>query len=280
MNAAKLLLMNRRREIELAIAGVAIITLMVSLVRRTGPVTQLSRRDVPLGVEGAVIIRYSGPRLVARPYRRGASVNVRIAEEVQQGSTRVYDVRYVVTLPGEFDLMEYLTSVEGVALDDLPPFKVNGQTSLTRDIETRIREIENTGVQIWHWYYETLVALAVVWVLWLLALIRFGRRKAPPQQPPPPPEPSLAERIAGYLAALARGDLSVEDKARLEILLLRHWRERLSPQPERMAVACRQIQQEASAGPAYRSLEAWLHDPAATVDPLEILKRCDPFARP
>lgn len=274
--------MNRRRVIQLAIACVAVsalVTMAVVFARRTGPITQPSGRDVPLGVEGAVIIRSAGPRLVARPYRRGASVNVRIAEEVQQGSTRVYDVRYVVTLPGEFDLMEYLTSAEGVARDDLPPFKVNGQTRLTRDIETRIREIEDVEVRIWHWYYETLAALAVFWVLWLLALILIGRRKAPPRTPPPPPEPSLAEQIAGYLAALGRGELSVADKARLEILLLRHWRERLSPQPEGMAVACRRMQQEANLGPAYRSLEAWLHNPAAAVDPVEIVERCDPFAR-
>ena len=182
----------------------------------------------------------------------------------------------MVALPGEFDLREYLTSEEGIALDDLPPFKVCGQTRLTKDIETRIRAMEDVGVHFWHWYYETLAGLAVAWVLWLLGLILIGRRKRLRRQAPPPPEPSPADLMAGYFAALARGDLSVGDKARLEILLLRYWRERLCPQPERMAAACRQMQRDAGVGQAYQALEAWLHDPAGAVGPAEILHHCDP----
>lgn len=269
---------RHRWVIRLAIACTAICALAAATAAvfwpRPKPIAQNSERGVPLGVEQAVIIRYAGPRLVVRPYRRGASVTVRIAHEAQQGASRVYDVRYVVTLPGEFDLVEYLASAEGVALDDLPSFKVRGETRLTKDIETRILEIEDVGVHIWHWYYETLAALGAAWVLWFVGLVVIGRRKRPPRPAPPPREPSLAELIAGYLAALARGDLSVDDKARLEILLLRHWRQRLSPQPDRMAAACRQMQREAGVGEAYASLEAWLHDPAAAVGPAEVLKRC------
>jgi hypothetical protein len=221
--------------------------------------------DVPLGVEEAVIVRYSGPRLVARPYRRGASVNLRIANVVEQGAIRVYDVRYVVNLPGEFDLTDYLTSSDGSPIDDLPSFKVRGLTSLTKDIETRIQEIEDAGVHIWHWYYETLAALGVCWVGWLLGLIFVGRPKRPSKPPPAPAEPTIAERIERYLEMLARAELTVEDKARLEVLLLEHWRERLGLRRHRMASACRQIQQSDRLGQLYEKLAAWLHDPNADI---------------
>jgi hypothetical protein len=104
--------------------------------------------DVPLGVEEAVSIRYAGSRLIVRPYRRGASVTLRIAAEVPQGQTRVYDVRYVVNLPGEFNLLDYLTAADGSFLDGLPSFVVHGQTRLTKDIETRIRELETVPKQL------------------------------------------------------------------------------------------------------------------------------------
>jgi len=236
------------------------------------PATQHSDTDVPLGVEQAVIIRYSGPPLKARPYRRGASINLRIAGQAQQGGVRVYDIRYVVSLPGEFDLTEYLTSTDGRPIDDLPPFRVRGLTSLTKDIETRIQEIETVGVHIWHWYYESLVGAGVFWVAWLMGLIFLGRPKRPPQPPPAAPQPSVIEQIERLLAAMASRELTVEEKARLESLLLQHWRERLELDEQRMAAACRRIEASPEWGPVYGMRQAWLHNPRAGVGPEEFAR--------
>ncbi len=249
----------------------AAVTIVVVMRTREPEVTR-SDRDVPLGVEEAVIIRYSGSRLVARPYRRGASVNLRIANETQQGNVRVYDVRYVVSLPGEFDLTEYLTSADGRPISDLPSFKVRGLTSLTKDIETRIQEIEEVGVHVWHWHYETLTGLGILWIFWLMGLIFIGRPKRPPKITPPPPPPSVAERIARYLIALRKGELTVNEKAELEVLLLEHWRDRLDLRERRMAEACRQIQRNDDLGTVYGKLQAWLHAPNACTGPEEFLE--------
>jgi hypothetical protein len=230
------------------------------------PAAVRAETDAPLGVEEAVIIRYRGPRLVAQPYRRGASVNVRIADMVETQGTRIYDVRYVVNLPGEFDLTDYLTSADGQPIDDLPGFTVRGLTSLTKDIETRIQEIEDVGVHIGHWYYETLVLLAVLWIAWLIAMIIFNRRRRPTREPPPPPPPSIAERIERHLVTLREQGLSVEELAELETLLLSHWRGRLQLAERRMAAACRRIDSHEEVGDVYRKLIDWLHNPHAEVD--------------
>ena len=255
----------------------ATITFVVLRFRTSEP--ERSDTDVPLGVEEAMIVRYSGPRLVARPYRRGASVNLRVADEVQDGDMRVYDVRYVVNLPGEFDLTDYLASADGSPIDDLPSFQVRGLTSLTKDIETRIQGIEDVGVHVWHWYYETLAALSVFWIVWLLGLIFIGRPKRAAKRPPPPPEPSIAERIQRYLRVLARGELTIEEKAEFEVLLLEHWRERLDLQQHRMAAACRRIQRSDALGHVYEKLAAWLHDPKASVGPEDFLNTYAPHAQ-
>jgi hypothetical protein len=269
---------RRLRPIVVAIAcgAVCVVALVIALVlsRSTAPPAEEATLDVPLGVEEAVVISYQGPRLVARPYRRGASVNLRIAQEAARGPVRVYDIRYVISQPGEFDLAEYLAAADGTELSDLPRFKVRGLTSLTKDIETRIREIEDVGVHVGHWYYETLAGLGVLWIAWLGGLIWIGRPKRQQKEAPPPPEPSLAERIAQYFDALARGDLSAADKARLESLLLQHWRGRLDLREDRMAAACRRMQRNSSVGPAYDAVQSWLHAPNTPVDPAEVMRRC------
>ncbi len=149
-SSMRLNLRSRLRSRRLA-AGVllAVAGLVSGIVwYRSGPAESRSEHDVPLGVEEAVVIRYAGPRLVAQPYRRGASINLRIASQTEVDEVRVYDVRYVVNLPGEFALTDYLTSADGRPLDDLPVFTVRGLTSLTKDLETRIREIEDVGIHI------------------------------------------------------------------------------------------------------------------------------------
>ncbi len=254
------------------LAALAAAVTIVVVVQMREPEVTRSDRDVPLGVEEAVIIRYSGSRLVARPYRRGASVNLRIANEMQQGNIRVYDVRYVVSLPGEFDLTEYLTSADGRPISDLPSFKVRGLTSLTKDIETRIQEIEEVGVHVWHWYYETLTGLGIAWGFWLMGLIFIGRPKRPPKIAPPPPPPSVLERIARYLIALKEGELTVDEKAELEVLLLEHWRDRLDLRDGRMAESCRRIQRSDDLGTLYEKLQAWLHVPNSHSGPNEFVE--------
>ena len=242
------------------------------LLRSREPQLQRSDTEVPLGVEQAVIIRYSGPRLQARPYRRGASVNLRIADEVQRGRVRVYDIRYVISLPGDFDLTKYLTSTDGQPIDDLPPFPVRGLTSLTKDIETRIQDIEKVGVHIGHWYYESLVGAGLLWVAWLLGLVFIGRPKRSSTPPPAPRPPSLGEQIDRLLAALAQRELTTAEKAGLEALLLRHWREQLGLDEQRMAAACRGMEASPTWGRAYQQLQAWLHNPRAGVPSQEFVQ--------
>ena len=265
---------RRRRPVLLAaglVLAIAGLTLGIVWLRR-GPGERRSEHDVPLGVEEAVVIRYAGPRLVAQPYRRGASINLRVADETDLGELRVYDVRYVVNLPGEFELTDYLTSADGRPLDGLPSFTVRGLTSLSKDIETRIQEIEDVGIHIWHWYYETLAGLAAFWVLWLVALIFFGRRWRAIGPVLAPPAPSLAERLAHCLEAIAAGDDSVQRRSELEVLLLQCWRDRLGLQAVRMAEACRRMQQSDVLGELYNRLIAWLHHPGQRLTAAELLQ--------
>lgn len=232
--------------------------------------------NVPLGVEQAAIVTYSGPPVAVMPYKWGVAVNVRIAKITEQPSTRVYDVRYLVNRPGTFDLKDYLTAEDGGRLDGLPSFKFHGDPKLSKHLDARIQETEAAGVNVGGYYYLTLGALGVLWIGWLLLLIFYGRTKpAPPALTPP--EPTLAEQLRPLLAQLEAGTLDAAAKAKLEMLLLRRWREELAVTHAPMDTALDVIARDEKTRQPLRQLQHWLHHPASPVRREEIAAVIAPY---
>src|SRR5436190_13670711 len=122
--------------------------------------------NVPLGVEQAAIVTYSGPSVAVTPYKWGVAVNVRIAKVTEQPGTRIYDVRYIVNRAGTFDLKDYLTAEDGSRLDGLPSFKFNGDPKLSKELDNRIKETEEVSVDVVGHYYTTLVGSGIFWIVW------------------------------------------------------------------------------------------------------------------
>jgi hypothetical protein len=214
--------------------------------------------DVPLGVEEAVIITYSGNPIEPTPYKWGVAVNVRIAGVTERDNTRVYDVRYIVNRTGDFDLKDFLRSIDGKPAADLPSFKMRGSEKLSKGLDARIAETENFGISLHAWYYETLVGLAVFWIVWLLLLI-FWRRRKPVVVQEFHAEPTLADEIRRHLALLESGALDARQQAQLELMIFRQWRDqrRLGALP--MAEALEAFRADPEVSQAYAELENWLH---------------------
>src|SRR5436190_13468808 len=104
--------------------------------------------NVPLGVEQAAIVTYSGPSVAVTPYKWGVAVNVRIAKVIEQPGARIYDVRYIVNREGIFDLKDYLAAENGGQLDGLPSFKFHGDPKLSKQLDARIQETEAITVDV------------------------------------------------------------------------------------------------------------------------------------
>ncbi len=233
--------------------------------------------NVPLGVEQAAIVTYSGPPVAVTPYKWGVAVNVRIAKVIEQPGTRVYDVRYIVNRAGTFDLKDYLTAADGSRLDGLPSFKFNGDPKLSKRLDTRIRETEEVSVDVGGHYYATLAGLAVFWIAWLLLIIFYGRPKPPQAAVAAPPEPTLAEMLRAFLAQLGAGTLDAEAKAKLEMVLLRRWCEELALAGMPMSAALEAIGRSEKTRDPLRQLQRWLHDPASRVGREEIAAVITPY---
>ncbi len=224
---------------------------------------------VPLGVEQAAIITYGGPGLVVKPFRYGVAVNVRIAQVTEREGMKVYDVRYLVNREGEHDLTQYLMSDDGTVLTGLPSFKVQGDPKLSKELEARVKETEEIGIEVWGHYRATLWALFVFWIGWLFLLIFWKRPRQPVVVAPKPPL-TVAEQLQLLLGELEQGGLTAEQKARLEMLLLRSWREGLAPADAPMAEVLAAVARAETTGEALVRLQRWLHRPGSGVVDAEI----------
>lgn len=242
----------------------------------------LTRKDevlnVPLGVEQAAIITYGGPDLVVKPFKWGVAVNVRIAQVRGVPGARVYDVRYLVNREGDYDLRDYLAADSGVVPEGLPVFRFHGDPKMSKELEARIKETEQVGVQVGGRYYTKLTALGIAWLVCLYPLIFWGRPKrvAPP---PAAPAPTQAEELHGLLGRLRDGTLDAAGQARMEMILLRCWRAGLLDASAPMSAALAAVARDGRRGEGLRRLQDWLYRRESAVTPEEIAALVAPHAR-
>lgn len=242
----------------------------------------LTREDkllnVPLGVEQAAIITYGGPELAVKPFKWGVAVNVRIAQVTGAPGGRVYDVRYLVNREGDYDLRDYLTSASGVVPEGLPVFKFHGDPKMSKELEARIKETEQVGVQVGGRYYAKLTVLGCVWLACLYPLIFWGRPKRLAQAPVLAPL-TEAEELHGLLAKLRAGALDATGQARMEMILLRCWRAGLLRPDAPMSEVLAAVARDGRTAEALRRLQAWLYRRDAKVTAEEIAALVAPHAQ-
>ena len=232
--------------------------------------------EVPLGVEHAVTIAYSGPELAVKPYRFGVPVNVRIANVMEKDGVRIYDIRYILNTGGEFNIMDYLTTTDGSTAEELPPFMVKGAESLSQQMDQRIERIEESGIEIWHYYYETMAAVIAVWVGWLLLLI-FWRRPKPDAEIEVVQEPLFQELMARFIEQIENKNIDDENKARMEMLVIQRCRDHLGLTNLDMDEVVRRIGKDEKTSRAFNKLQQWLHDPKYSVGVEEMVETLRPL---
>lgn len=252
-----------------AIAGLAFLALVLWLLRRE------RIPEVPLGVEHAVVIRYRGPELVLKPFRRGVDVNLRLERTAQQGDARIYDIRYIVNQPGLFDISTYLASADGSPLPDLPSFQVRGVTRLSMALDRRIREVEEVGISFPHRYYEFLAAAIALWIAGFFLLVFWGWRRKTVAPVAAPASPAAVLRA--LLERLRAGTLDAAGKAQLETLMFRCWREQLGLTAVDLREGLRQVEAGERSGATYRMLEEWLHSPASKTPDAAVIEQLAPY---
>lgn len=234
---------------------------------QTPPATRqssLSIRHLPIpsvGLEGRLATNLPGARLEPRPVDPKAPLLLRVAETYARGSLTEYDFRYIGLEPGTYDLREFLLRSDGSAVTNLPPLPVTIGSVLPPKHDGLLLPPPPTPWAKLGGYRTLLVAAGAGWLAGLVALLLWRRqqRAVATEETAPPAPPTLAERLRPLVELAAAGRLDADGQARLERLLLAHWRERLGLQTLPAAESLARLKAHPEAGALLRTLEDWLH---------------------
>ena len=232
-----------------------------------GPVTV----ERSVGMEGQWLLRWSGTELFARAVEDGAPIVLRIADSVLDtetaGGSTIYDLRFIASRPGEYDLGAWLVDTAGEPVDGLPAMPARVVSVLPDEHDGRIEEPELPGLPIVGGYRFWAIVLGVLWIVPIVALIaRRWRRRPRKVVPVVSSGPTLADQLKPLVEAALRGRLSTAEQGHLERLLIAHWRERLGLDGATHLAAVRAMRDHAEAGQLLGALEDWLHRPPGAVD--------------
>jgi hypothetical protein len=216
-------------------------------------------------MEGRIEVALPGTLLEAKPVADRSVIVLRVADAFPHGTLTRYDLRYVGLEPGTYDLRDWLVRKDGTSTDGLPkipvvitgllPIKHNGYLEDGSD-----RRLPRLGG-----YTATLLFLGVVWVAAVGWLLLSRPKKARVETVESTPAETLADRVRPLVEQAARGELPPEGQARLERMLVNHWRRKLDIEGLPLPDALTRMKAHPEAGALLRELESWLHRPPGSV---------------
>ncbi|HMN97056.1 MAG TPA: hypothetical protein PKC43_02760 [Phycisphaerales bacterium] len=226
------------------------------------PVASASR-----GVVGFHVIEHAGVPIRAIPDQGlFAPVIVRVLEvPTPTGAAPRYRIEFIGSVVGNFDLVPLLEHIDGTPAHALGrlPIRVDSELPALHgtDLFLQDRSIAplRSGYRAW------MIALALAWLAVPAVVVarRALRRPQPTVIEPPPPPPTVADRLRPLVEAAIDGTLDLAGQARLELLLVRFWSDRLGLESLAPAAAIIRLRRDPEAGALLRAVEGWLHAPRA-----------------
>lgn len=215
-----------------------------------------------------------GGEVKPKPRRdRKPPLTVRVLETRPAKDGFRYDFEVQGFEPGIHNLADYLDAPEGTTLQ-----------AISLEITSRLapglqnpHPVEPKSPPKLGGYKQMMILLGTVWVAGLLAILLWRKKKAGTTELPAA-RATLAERLRPILENASKGTLSSDERARLERLLIGHWRERL---PEIAALAPAEamatLRTHPEASPLILALERWLHARDATLSDEEMERLLVPY---
>jgi len=237
--------------------------------------------ETTVGIEGVYFARVHGPALVAKPVDESGPLVLRVADVAEDENSAIYELRFIGTRPGEYDLGDFLVRADGQPITGVDPMPVVIGELLPPDHQGELEGLARPRVSPW-WQYRLLMAgAALLWLAlpaWLIVRRIVRRGTEPPIIRTA--DATLADQLRPLVETAVAGALSSADQARLELLLIAHWRERLDLTDCPAAEALDEMRRRRESGELLRQLERWLYHPPGrfNVDVAAILKPYRAFA--
>ncbi len=255
---------------------------LLLLACAAAPIAQEPLAEQTVGLEGRVEIRFQGDELLVRPNESGARILVRIADQgVLVDGGRYATLLFLARAAGDYDLREQLLFAPGRPLGpEIEAIPVRVLSVLPADHQGDLDPLDTLEQRIFGGFRNILVVVLLLWLvppaLWLV-----WRWRHRPRPEPVVVEvvPTLADQLRPLVEAALAGQLEVEAQARLERLLLAHWREQLGLDGLPAAQALQRMRRHAEAGRLLTAVERWLHAPSGTThDDAEVSAVLQPYA--
>ncbi len=222
-----------------------------------------------VGIEGRITAIIAGAPLSAVPVSDRAPLIVRIAaaEPATESATR-YDLRFLGAVPGTYDLRDYLIGADG-AHPALPALPVRVRSLITGESHDLV-DAPAAAEPPLGGYRRWLAVAGIAWVAALPLLVLARRRAAPVAPTRALVEPTLAEQLSELAARAHSGAMPPREQARLERLLIGHWRGRLALDALPPAEALAALRCDREAGALLRQVERWLHARPGSAEPVDV----------
>lgn len=220
---------------------------------------QPEAKEAVRGLANSVEVAYPH-RLKARSDQTPASpVLVRI-EDMGGGKQRI---EFIGAVAGPFDLRDFVEREDGRPLEGLPSMPIRVVSNLPPDHGTDLYGSESAAFD-WRVHYREIAwTVAALWVLTPVAYVIIRRLRKPaaaPIAPPPPPPETLEEQLARAIEGSDSGAMSVEERGRLELLLIRYFGQRLGADLSNdPGAALAELRRNSESAPLVLAVERWLH---------------------
>ncbi len=211
------------------------------------------------GTAGSIEVEHAGAALRAKAAEPNAPVLVRVRALARAG---FYTIEYLGLRTGEFDLASLVERVDGRPAE-LGSIPIRFESRLPASAGTDVFGQRAAELNVRVWYREGLIALAAAWLLAPVIVIVRRRlaRKPVAQAEDAAPEPTTMERLRAILNEAKSRELSVDERARMELLLLRAMREATPGEKSarELAAALSELRRGEVTGEVVRAVEAWTH---------------------
>lgn len=233
----------------------------------------------PLGLPASVTDLYiPGSKVEVIPRKNNeSSLVIRILETKPAADGFRYNLEVYGLDPGTHKIADFLRYADNKAtISNLPAtFEVTTQHPL--DTLPKPNDPEPVPPKKLGGYKSLIITLGVLWLV-IFLLIIFYRKKQVADVITENPPPTLHEKLHVLVTSAASGDLTDLERAKLERLVLGHWKQKI-PELKNLppAKALVELRTHPEASPLILKLEEWLHAPNPTFSQSDISALLDPF---
>jgi hypothetical protein len=233
------------------------------------------------GVEGRATLECARGDLEGMPFSDRSPVLAWVdAKTKMDGEAGQYrcDLRYVIFVPGEYNLVHYLRTAEGKIPEGLGPLPVSCTTLLPPGHDGALSTQPLSSLPSLSGYYLFLGIFLAFWVTAGVLLWRWMHPHETTVAPMlPEPEKTWADHLRPLVEQAAIRPLTPAEQGRLDSLLIACWRYRLGLESASVADSLARIRGDGEAGALLEALDHWIYAPTGASAPTDVAALLAPY---